>query len=151
MLVSISSMLDISIFRSSHPEVFCKKGVLKNFTKFKGNHVCQRLFFRVSDLRPATFLKKETLAQMFSCEFYEISKNTFFHRTPVVAASAYCKHISNLSQEINLSIPEPDDENALAYKSKILVPGEFVLLYYTDIYLLNHLFIIMLGCEPSYK
>ena len=24
---------------------------------------------------------------MFSCEFYEISKNTFFYRTPLVAAS----------------------------------------------------------------
>ena len=24
---------------------------------------------------------------MFSCEFYEIFKNTFFHRTPLVAAS----------------------------------------------------------------
>ena len=24
------------------------------------------------------FVKKETLAQVFSCEFYEISKNTFF-------------------------------------------------------------------------
>ena len=23
------------------------------------------------------FIKKETLAQVFSCEFYEISKNTF--------------------------------------------------------------------------
>ena len=28
---------------------------------------------------------------MFSCEFYEISKNTFFYRTPPVAASVlYC-------------------------------------------------------------
>ena len=32
-------------------------------------------------------LKKETLVQVFSCEFCEISKNTFFHRTPLVAAS----------------------------------------------------------------
>ena len=24
------------------------------------------------------FIKKETLAQMFSCEFYDISKNIFF-------------------------------------------------------------------------
>ena len=24
------------------------------------------------------FIKKETLAQVFSCEFWEISKNTFF-------------------------------------------------------------------------
>ena len=41
--------------RGSRPEVFRKKG-----------------------LRPATFFKKETLAQAFSCVFWEISKNTFF-------------------------------------------------------------------------
>ena len=35
------------------------------------------------------FYKKETLAQVFSCEFGEISKNTFFHRTTLVAASGY--------------------------------------------------------------
>ena len=32
------------------------------------------------------FIKKETLAQVFSCEFYEIFKNTFFtehHRANV--------------------------------------------------------------------
>ena len=33
-------------------------------------------------------IKKETPAQVFSCEFYEISENTFFYRTPLVAASA---------------------------------------------------------------
>ena len=33
------------------------------------------------------FIKKETLAQVFSCEFCEISKNIFFLRTPLVAAS----------------------------------------------------------------
>ena len=33
------------------------------------------------------FIKKETLAQMFSCEFCEISKTTFFYRAPPVAAS----------------------------------------------------------------
>ena len=32
------------------------------------------------------FIKKDTLAQVFSCEFCEISKNTFFHRAPLVAA-----------------------------------------------------------------
>ena len=26
-------------FRSSHPEVFCKKGVFRNFTKFTGKHL----------------------------------------------------------------------------------------------------------------
>ena len=33
------------------------------------------------------FLKKETLAQVFSCEFCKTSKNTFFHGKPLVAAS----------------------------------------------------------------
>ena len=38
-------------------------------------------------LRPATLLKKETLTQVFSCEFWKIFKNTFFYRTPLVDAS----------------------------------------------------------------
>ena len=29
------------------------------------------------------FMKKGTLALLFSCEFFEISRNTFFHRTPL--------------------------------------------------------------------
>ena len=33
------------------------------------------------------FIKKETLAQVFSCEFSKISKSTFSYRTPQVAAS----------------------------------------------------------------
>ena len=39
--------------------------------------------------RPKTcnFIKKEILALVFSCEFCEISKNTFSYRTPLVAAS----------------------------------------------------------------
>ena len=54
-------------------------GALENFAKFTGKHLCQSLFFN-------NFIKKETLAQMFSCEFCEIFKNTFFKRTPLVAA-----------------------------------------------------------------
>ena len=35
-------------------------------------------------------LKKETLEQVFSCEFCVISKNTFSYRTHLVAASVKC-------------------------------------------------------------
>ena len=38
-------------------------------------------------LKAYNFIKKDSLAQVFSCEFCEISKNTFFYRTPPVAAS----------------------------------------------------------------
>ena len=42
---------------------------------------------RVSCLMPATLFKKETLTQVFSCEFCEIFKNIFFCVTLPVAAS----------------------------------------------------------------
>ena len=64
--------------------MFCKNGVLKNFTKFTGKHLFKNLLLK---LQACNFIKKETLAQVFSCEFCENSKNTFFYRTPPVAAS----------------------------------------------------------------
>ena len=36
---------EIKIFRSSRPEVFCKKSGLRNFAKFTGKHLCQSIFF----------------------------------------------------------------------------------------------------------
>ena len=58
--------------------MFCEKGVLRNFAKFTWKHLCHSLFFnKVAGLR-----KWQT-----SCEFCEISRNTFFYRTPLVAAS----------------------------------------------------------------
>ena len=54
--------------RRSHRGCSVKKDVLRNFAKFTGKQLCQRL----------NFIKKESLAQVFSCEFCEISKNTFF-------------------------------------------------------------------------
>ena len=47
------------MFKNSRPEVFCKKGVLRNFAKFTGKQLCQSLLFnKVAGLRPATLLKK---------------------------------------------------------------------------------------------
>ena len=92
------------MFRSSHRRCSATKGVLRNFAKFTGKPLCNSLFLnKVADLRPETllkkrlrhrcfpevcnFIKREALAQGFSCEFCEISKNTFCYRTPPVAAS----------------------------------------------------------------
>ena len=47
--------------RSSHWEVFCKKGFLKHFTKFTGKHQRWSLFFdKVTGLRSVTLLKKDS-------------------------------------------------------------------------------------------
>ena len=62
-----SSQIGVVRFRSSHQRCSLKKFVLRNFTKFTGKHLCQSLF-----------IKKETLAQVFSSEFCEVSQNIFF-------------------------------------------------------------------------
>ena len=57
----VSHLLMLKV-RSSLPDVFCKKGALRNFAKFTGKHLCQSLFFnKVAGPRaprPATLLKK---------------------------------------------------------------------------------------------
>ena len=35
----------VTYLRSSRPEVFCKKGIRKNFAKFTRKHLCLSLFF----------------------------------------------------------------------------------------------------------
>ena len=36
----------VTLPRSNRPEVFCKKGVLWNFVKLTGKHLCQSLFLK---------------------------------------------------------------------------------------------------------
>ena len=44
---------------ASHQKCSLRNGVLKNFVKFAGKHLCQGLFLdKVAGLRPATLLKK---------------------------------------------------------------------------------------------
>ena len=64
--------------RSSNQRCSVKQGVLGNFAKFTGKHLRQSLFFNKLVGAASNFIKKETLAQVFSCETYEISKNIFF-------------------------------------------------------------------------
>ena len=49
-----------------------------------------------NSLRPETSLKKETLAQVFSCEFYEICKNTFLTEHLKTTASGYSRKYCSL-------------------------------------------------------
>ena len=71
--------------RSSRQEVLSKKDVLRNFAKFIGKHLRHSLFF-----------KKETLAEVLSCEFCEISKKAFSYRTSTVAVADLSEGIYTL-------------------------------------------------------
>ena len=85
----LSLTLDNSVCkdRSSHQRYSIIKDVLRDFAKFTGRQLCQSLFFNKLQA-----LEKETLAQgLFSCEFCEISNNTFFIEHLQVTASVKVK------------------------------------------------------------
>ena len=77
-----------SKFRSSHRRCSVEKMFLKTSQNYQKNP-CARVSFLL-----------KLLAQVFSCEFCKIFKNTFFHRTPPVATSAnnelLLKYLSNM-------------------------------------------------------
>ena len=61
------------------PEVFCKKGVLRNLAKFTGKHLCQSLFFnKVAGPRPAILLKKRLSHRYFPVNFAKFLRTPFF-------------------------------------------------------------------------
>ena len=68
------------LFRSSHQRYSKKKGVLKNFVKFTGKHLCQSLFFnKVEELRPATLWKKRLWRRCFPVDFAKFLRTPFFY------------------------------------------------------------------------
>ena len=62
-------------------------------------------------LEACNFIKKETLAPVFSCEFCKIYKNTFYYRTPLVAASGVL---------INWAILEPFSNKVAVFLTEYL-------------------------------
>ena len=70
------------IFKSSPPEVFCKKGVLRSFAKFTGN-TCARISFfnRFVGLRPATLLKQRPWHRCFPVNFGKFLRTSFLQNT----------------------------------------------------------------------
>ena len=64
--------------RSIRPEVFCKKGILKNFQNFIGITCAGVSFLKQLQVLAWTFIKKVTLAQVFSSKFCKTFKNTYF-------------------------------------------------------------------------
>ena len=68
--------------RSSHQTCFVRKGVLRNFAKLTGKHLCQSLFFnKVAGLRDATLLKKRLWHSWFPASFAKFVRTPFIQKT----------------------------------------------------------------------
>ena len=77
-----------AILRSSCPEVFYKKGVLRSFAKFTGKHLCQRLFLMKLQTWPATLLKKGLWRKCFPVNFARFLSTPFLQNSP---GGCFCK------------------------------------------------------------
>ena len=74
-----------NVFQYSAPcqkqptEVFCKKGVFKNFAKLTGKHLCQIFFLNTgAGLRPATYLIKRLWHGCFPVNFAKFLRKPVF-------------------------------------------------------------------------
>ena len=103
------TVLQIIIIRSSRSEGLCKIGVLRNFAKFKGKHLCWGLYFKkVADLSPATLLK-------MSVQHWCFPK---FLRTPFFTEHLRCLLLNN-AHIIQYSKKERQSGNKLQSVNKI--------------------------------
>ena len=67
--------------RSSRQRCSVRKGVLRNFTKFTGKHLCQSLFFnKVAGLRLVTLFKKRLWHRCFPVSLVKFLRTSFLHR-----------------------------------------------------------------------
>ena len=74
--------------------MFHKKAILNKFVIFKGKHLCRGLFFiKVAGLQASNCVKKGASTQIFSCNNWEIYKNTDFEDYLRTAASAFLESV----------------------------------------------------------
>ena len=82
--------------RSSRAEGFCKKGVLRNFTKFTGKYLYQSLFVnKVPGLRPkaCNFIKKDSGTGIFLWILRKFEEHIFIKNT---SAGCFCMRFLTL-------------------------------------------------------
>ena len=73
--------------RGSRSNVFCKKGIVKDFAKFTGKQLCQSLFLIKLQAATASLLKKKLWHKCFPmnfAEFLRTSTTGFFWRRPII-------------------------------------------------------------------
>ena len=69
------------MYKSSHQRCSVKKGVLRNFSKSTGKHLCQSLFFSKVAGALATLLKKRLWHRCFPVNFAKFLRTPFSQNT----------------------------------------------------------------------
>ena len=101
--------------RSSHRRCSVRKGVLRNFAKFTGKHLCQNRFLnKVAGLRPATLLKKRHWHRCFPVNFMK------FLRKPLLQNTSGRLLLSCLREFLAIESPLKKIKSAFYFTLKVL-------------------------------
>ena len=94
--------------RSSHQRCSARKGLLRNFSKFTGKHLCQVLFYnKVGDSKPATLSKMRLWHRCFPMNFAKFIR-TPFHRTPLNYCFSTIQHfLAENPSKVRNGQPQP--------------------------------------------
>ena len=94
-----------SAVKSSHPEVFCKKRVLRNFAKFSGKHLWQSLFFEVglSPSKKIVICLIKSPLKMMKNAFYFILKALFVLKIKVFVTTFWSCRKNGLIKKTRLT------------------------------------------------
>ena len=98
------------IKKACSPEVFCKKGVFKNFVKVTGKHLCWSFFLnKISGLQSTTLLKKRLHHKCFPVNFAK------FLRTAFIEQLRWLLLTENISTEVLISYSIAAQLNVVFY------------------------------------
>ena len=111
-------MVFLEISQNSQENICARVSFFNKVHKIHRKTPVSEFLFLIK-LQPETckFIKKENLAQLFSCEFREISKNTLFteHLWTTASVKKITRGLTGKPNEINDRIRELIIENYLKY------------------------------------
>ena len=103
--------------RGSCTHMVFKIGVLKNLTKFSG---------LISLWQACNFIKKEAPAQLFSCKYGGMLKNTFCTQNNSEGLTKYLKNACNIVFQFRLLVNRFTQNEPTIIYQRICIPESFV-------------------------
>ena len=115
-------LIYFGVFQHFVAGVLLPKRYSQRFRKvLKKMSVLESLFNQVVSLRACKFIKKESPAQVLSCEFYKIFKNVYFVEHLPTAASELEILVQNEEKSLLISNNEKYKQRQFPFKSVLLI------------------------------
>ena len=129
-----------------------KKGVLRNFTKWTGKHLCQSLFFnKVAGLRSATLLKKRLWLRCFHVNFAKFLRTPFFQNTSGRLRLCYARRTVSITDILELPWGMKRTSSMKRFFAKVRLSAAILLVLQVLIVLSEILVLLQYYCQLEFR